>query len=53
MEPSMSDKELRELIDIIQDVTREYTSTPEKARQFLVDAGIVTNTGELTEPYRS
>jgi hypothetical protein len=49
----MSDKELRELIDIIQDVTHEYTSTPEKARQFLVDAGIVTSTGELTEPYRS
>jgi hypothetical protein len=49
----MSDKELRELIDTLQDVTDEFISSPEKARQFLKDAGILTNTGELSEPYRS
>jgi ABC-type nitrate/sulfonate/bicarbonate transport system substrate-binding protein len=49
----MSDKELRKLIDALQDVTDEYASNPEKARQFLKNAGILTNGGELSEPYRS
>ena len=49
----MSDNELRELIDTLQDVTDEYASSPEKARQFLQEAGILTNTGELSAPYKS
>jgi hypothetical protein len=49
----MRDKELRELVDILQDVSDEYASSPEKARQFLEGAGILTNAGELSEPYRS
>jgi hypothetical protein len=49
----MSDKELRELIDTLQDVTDEYASSPEKAREFLQQAGILTNAGELSDPYKS
>jgi len=49
----MSDKEILELIDTLQDVTDEYTSSPEKARQFLKDSGVLTNAGELSEPYKS
>lgn len=49
----MTDKESRDLIDLIRAATKEYTATPEKAKQFLIEAGILTETGELAEPYRS
>jgi hypothetical protein len=49
----MTGKESRELIDLLQKVADEYSSTPEKAKQFLIESGILTQSGELTEPYRS
>lgn len=53
MEQRMDEKQLRELIKALRDVANEYSSSPEKARQFLMEAGIITATGELAEPYRS
>ncbi len=49
----MTDQESRDLIKLIESATREHTATPEKAKQFLIEAGIITETGELAPPYRS
>jgi hypothetical protein len=48
----MSSEELQEFMAAMERVRAEHTSTPEKARQFLKDEGLLTETGELTEPYR-
>jgi hypothetical protein len=47
----MSEKQLREFLEALKRV-REANDTPEKSLRFLVDAGIYTESGELTEPYR-
>ena len=49
----MTEKESRHLVELIQATTDEYTATPEKAKQFLIESGILTETGELAPPYRS
>jgi len=49
----MTDKESRDLIKLLQEVADEYSSTPEKAKQFLIESGVLTESGELAEPYRS
>jgi len=48
----MSDKELKETREAMKKLREELTSTPQKAQDFLVRAGILTPEGELTEPYR-
>jgi hypothetical protein len=42
----------RTLIREMKKFTREMAKSPKKARQFLIDAGIVTKTGRLTKQYR-
>jgi hypothetical protein len=49
----MSDQELRALLEAMERVRAEHAATPEKARQFLQQEGLLTETGELAEPYRS
>ncbi len=48
----MSDKELMESREAMKKLREDLTSSPEKAQEFLVRAGILTPEGELTEPYR-
>ena len=48
----MTEKELKELLAAIVRVRAEHASTPEKARQFLTEEGLITESGELTEHYR-
>ncbi|MDR1455652.1 MAG: hypothetical protein LBJ01_08375 [Tannerella sp.] len=47
----MTEKELKQLIKDIRSFSKKL-DTPEKAREFLMSAGIVDKDGNLTEPYR-
>jgi hypothetical protein len=49
----MSEQELREFLDAMERVRAEHAATPEKARQFLKQEGLLTETGELAEPYKT
>lgn len=48
----MSEKDLRDLLQALKDVTAEHASSKEKAQEFLRNEGVLTPTGELAEPYR-
>jgi predicted translin family RNA/ssDNA-binding protein len=48
----MSEQELKKSVEAIQNLRNDLTSSKEKALAFLVEAGIVTPSGELTKPYR-
>lgn len=48
----MSEKDLRDLLQALKDVTAEHASSREKAQEFLRNEGVLTPNGELTEPYR-
>jgi len=48
----MSRQELQEFMEAMERVRAEHASTPEKARRFLKEEGLLTEAGELTEPYR-
>jgi len=48
----MSDEDLQKTRDALAALQKELTSSPEKARAFLVKYGFLTPDGELTEPYR-
>jgi len=47
----MTDEEVDELIEFMNDYRRQVTKTKEASRRFLVEAGIFTEEGELTENY--
>ncbi|NOG73370.1 hypothetical protein [Roseicella sp. DB1501] len=49
----MSQKELKELLEAMKALRAENTASPEKARQFLMDEGILAPDGKLAEPYRA
>lgn len=49
---SMSDRELKEFIEALRRVQEEHAATPEAARRLLVESGILTEQGEVAEPYR-
>lgn len=49
----MSPQELQELLATMDRVTAEHTATPEKARQFLKDAGYLDQDGRVAKPFRS
>ena len=51
-ESPMGEKELRDVLKALKDVAAEHASSKEKAQEFLQQAGVLTPTGELTEPYR-
>ena len=48
----MSEQELKKSVEAVQKFPNDLTSSKEKALAFLVEAGIVTTSGELTKPYR-
>ena len=48
----MNEQELKKSVEAVQTLRDDVTSSKEKALEFLVEAGIVTTSGELTEPYR-
>ncbi len=48
----MSDAELEKSVDGMNDLEQELAASPEKALAFLVEAGIATVEGQLTEPYQ-
>jgi hypothetical protein len=47
----VSEQDLKEFLEALERV-RQANDTPEKARAFLVEAGIYNEAGELTEHYR-
>lgn len=49
----MSQKEPKELLEAMKALRAENTATPEKARQFLMEEGILASDGKLAEPYRT
>jgi hypothetical protein len=48
----MSNEELERTIDALRSVTAELAASPEKARAFLVEMGLITAEGQLTENYK-
>jgi hypothetical protein len=48
----MSGQELKKSVEAMQALRDDLTSSKEKALAFLVEAGIVTSSGELTKQYR-
>ncbi len=48
----MSEQDLEKSLAAIQNLANDLTSSTEKALAFLVKEGVVTDSGELTEPYR-
>jgi hypothetical protein len=47
----MGEQELQRVLETIERV-RAANSTPEQARRFLVEEGVITEGGELTQPYQ-
>jgi hypothetical protein len=47
----MNKKDLEETLEALRVFGKELTSSPEKARAYLVQAGIITPDGKLTEQY--
>ncbi|MFP5227111.1 MAG: hypothetical protein ACLGXA_05735 [Acidobacteriota bacterium] len=48
----MTDQELSEFREAVQRVDEQYLATPETARRLLIEEGVLTEQGELAEPYR-
>lgn len=48
----MSNEELKRTLEALKSFRKELTSSKEKALAYLVDAGIVTPEGKLTEHYK-
>lgn len=50
---AMSEQELELVLATIQRVRVANTATPEQARSFLQNEGVLTETGELAAPYNA
>ena len=48
----MTEQELREMLAAMERVRAVHMATPEKARKFLMEEGVINENGELTEHYR-
>jgi len=48
----VTEQELKEFLAAMARVRAVHLATPEKARQFLMEEGVIDENGELTEPYR-
>lgn len=49
----MTDTQIKEQIELIKKVTKEASKTPETARQFLIDAGILKNKSKINEKFKT
>ena len=47
----MSEKEKKEFRDLLRQVKEEFSNDKNASKQFLVDAGIITKEGKVTEQY--
>ena len=47
----MSEKEKKEFRDLLRQVKEEFSHDKRASKQFLVDAGIITKEGKVTEQY--
>ena len=47
----MTQQDLQEFINAMERLRKENTATPEKARQFLIKSGYLTEDGEIAYPY--
>ena len=48
----MTDREREEFIACMEDFKKKVAGNKEMARQFLIEVGIYTKDGKLTEPYK-
>jgi hypothetical protein len=48
----MSNEDLKETLEALRKTRDEIGNSPERARAFLVRAGILTPDGQVAEPYR-
>ena len=48
----MSDKELQEFMEALQRADEQSLATPKTARRLLIEEGVLTEQGDLAEPYR-
>lgn len=48
----MSDQELKEFIEALKRSDERSLASPEAARNLLIEEGVLTEQGELAEPYR-
>lgn len=48
----MSKDEIKQTVKEMKEYTKELKNNPEKAKQFLVNAGIYTKSGNLTKNYK-
>jgi hypothetical protein len=48
----MSRQEYEEFLRAMERVHAEHAATPEKARAFLIQEGVLTEAGELATPYK-
>jgi hypothetical protein len=48
----MSEKRLREFLESMERVRKVHATTPKKARKFLLEEGVLTPSGKLTDRYR-
>lgn len=48
----MTEKERKELLQILEKYKRKFEGDKEAAREFLVSVGIYTKKGNLRKPYR-
>ncbi len=48
----MSDKERKEFSEAIKKYTSKLSNNKEASKKFLVDTGIITEKGNLREPYK-
>jgi len=49
----VTQEELKEFLAAMARVRAVHMATPEKARQFLIDSGVIDENGKLTEHYKS
>ena len=48
----MSEKERQEFVQILEEYKQKLSKDKKASRQFLVDAGIFTEKGNLRQPYK-
>ena len=49
----MSQEEANSILERLKEFSKEVTSSKEKARQALVNAGLITPDGQPTAPYKA
>lgn len=49
----MSEEQIQKIVDELKRKTEEIKAHPEKAAEYLMNAGLIDKNGHLTEPYLS